>query len=133
MGNPRRVAAGRRFIEGGIGLALTTPVESGAIVVVGGQLDDDRTVDHLKAVVRWCTGETDGTFRAGLEFLVAPEQANLSNPHTLDCYRTMQPAPMPTPLPFPARIDYSPCDTIPTTSKPGIARCSCGFPRRTRS
>lgn len=94
MGKPRRVYAGLvDVIEGGIGLELMTPVESGAIVLVGGQLGQDRTADHLKAVVRWCTGKIDGTFRAGLEFLVAPEQKNPANADTLDCYRTMQLSP----------------------------------------
>src|SRR5579872_3570996 len=77
LGNQRRMYAGLvDVIEGGIGLELMTAVESGAIVVVGGQLGEARAADQLKAVVRWCTGKTDGTFRAGLEFLVAPESAN---------------------------------------------------------
>ncbi len=93
-GNPRRIAADLvDVIEGGLGLALTTSVESGAIVVVSGKLSEDRTADPLKAVVRWCTGKTDGTFRAGLEFLVAPEPTNSANAKTLDCYRTMQLSP----------------------------------------
>ena len=91
MGNPRGMAADVvDVIDGGLGLALTTPVESGAIVIVGGKLGENRTADQLKAVVRWCTGKTDGTFRAGLEFLVAPEPANSSHSHTPDCYATMQ-------------------------------------------
>jgi DnaJ domain/PilZ domain len=77
-------------IDGGIGLELPTRVESGAIVVVGGKLGQDRTADQLKAVVRWCTEKTDGTFRAGLEFLVAPKPTNPAKTDTLDCYRTMQ-------------------------------------------
>jgi len=94
MGNPRRVAADLvDVIDGGLGLALTTPVESGAIVVVRGNLGENRTADQLKAVVRWCTGKTDGTFRAGLEFLVAPEQRNSAHSDTLDCYATMQLSP----------------------------------------
>ena len=93
-GNPRRLTAGLvDVIDGGIGLALTTRVESGAIVVVGGKLGEDRTADHLKAVVRWCTGKTDGTFRAGLEFLVAPEPTNSANSDTLDCYAMLQLSP----------------------------------------
>ena len=62
MGNQRRVAADLvDVIEGGLGLALTTRVESGAIVVVRGNLGENRTADQLKAVVRWCSGRTDGT------------------------------------------------------------------------
>jgi hypothetical protein len=94
VGNPRGVAADLvDVMDGGLGLALTTPVESGAIVVVRGELGEDRTADHLKAVVRWCTGKTDGTFRAGLEFLVAPEQTSSAHSNALDCYRTMQLSP----------------------------------------
>ncbi|MGH9645701.1 MAG: J domain-containing protein [Bryobacteraceae bacterium] len=94
MGKPRRVYAGLvDVIDGGIGLELMTPVESGAIVVVGGQLGQGRTADQLKAVVRWCTGNTDGTFRAGLEFLIAPEPTNPADAHTLDCYAAMQLSP----------------------------------------
>ena len=94
MGNPRRVAADLvDVIDGGLGLALTTAVESGAIVVVRGNLDENRTADQLKAVVRWCTGKTDGTFRAGLEFLVAPEQMKTAPSNALDCYATMQLSP----------------------------------------
>ena len=88
---PRRLTAGLvDVIDGGIGLELTTRVESGAIVVVGGSLGQNRTADQLKAVVRWCTGRTDGTFRAGLEFLVAPAPANSTKSDTLDCYATLQ-------------------------------------------
>ena len=93
-GNPRRVHAGLvDVIDGGIGLALTTPVESGAIVVVGGKLGQDRIADQLKAVVRWCAGKSDGTFRAGLEFLVAPAQTNSAHSDTLDCYAVLQLSP----------------------------------------
>jgi DnaJ-domain-containing protein 1 len=91
MGNPRRVAADLvDVIDGGLGLTLTTPVESGAIVVVRGNLGHNHTADQLKAVVRWCTGKTDGTFRAGLEFLVIPEQTNPAHSDKQDCYATMQ-------------------------------------------
>ena len=94
MGNPRRLTADLvDVIDGGLGLALTTPVESGAIVVVRGKLGESRTTDQLKAVVRWCTGKTDGTFRAGLEFLVAPTPTNSANSDTLDCYAIMQLSP----------------------------------------
>ena len=92
MNQPRCVYGGLvDVIDGGIGLELPTRVESGAIVVVGGKLGQDRTADQLKAVVRWCTERTDGTFRAGLEFLVAPTSPAKTD--TLDCYRTMQLSP----------------------------------------
>ena len=94
MGQPRCVYGGLvDVIDTGIGLELPTRVESGAIVVVGGKLGQDRTADQLKAVVRWCTEKTDGTFRAGLEFLVAPGQANSVHAGTLDCYAMLQLSP----------------------------------------
>jgi len=94
MGNPRRLYAGLvDVIDGGIGLELMAPVESGAIVVVGGTLGQNRTADQLKAVVRWCAGKTDGTFRAGLEFLATFKQTNSAAPDTLDCYAVMQLSP----------------------------------------
>jgi hypothetical protein len=94
MGQPRCVYGGLvDVIGGGIGLELPTRVESGAIVVVGGKLGQDRTADQLKAVVRWCAEKTDGTFRAGLEFLVAPEWANSANAGMLDCYAMLQLSP----------------------------------------
>ncbi len=94
MGNPRRVTADLvDVIDGGLGVELTTPVESGAIVVVRGTLGESRTADQLKAVVRWCTGKTDGTFRAGLEFLATLERTNPAGSDTLDCYQVMQLSP----------------------------------------
>ncbi len=94
MGNPRLVAADLvDVIDGGLGVALMTPVDSGAIVVVRGRLGESRTADQLKAVVRWCTGKTDGTFRAGLEFLATLEQTNPAESDVLDCYQVMQLSP----------------------------------------
>jgi DnaJ domain/PilZ domain len=93
-GNPRRVTADLvDVIDGGLGVALTTPVESGAIVAVRGNLGENRTAGQLKAVVRWCTGKTDGTFRAGLEFLAVLERTNSTDSSTLDCYQVMQLSP----------------------------------------
>jgi hypothetical protein len=99
LGNPRRLTAGLvDVIDGGIGLTLATRVESGAIVVLagdvmGGKLGQDRTAERLKAVVRWCTGKTDGTFRAGLEFILAPAPANPAHSDLLDCYAVLQLSP----------------------------------------
>jgi DnaJ-domain-containing protein 1 len=94
MGRPRRVAADLvDVIDGGLGVRLMTPVESGAIVVVRGKLGENRTAGQLKAVVRWCTRKTDGTFRAGLEFLATLEQANSTDSDTLDCYQVMELSP----------------------------------------
>ena len=94
LGNPRRVYGGLvDVIDGGIGLELNTRVESGAIVAVDGSLGQNRTADQLKAVVRWCTGKTDGTFRAGLEFLGVPEQTDPAKSDPLDHYATLQLSP----------------------------------------
>jgi DnaJ domain len=69
MGNPRWVAAGLvDIIDGGCGVELTTSLESGSTVVME---------DHLTAGVRWCIRKTDGTFRAGLEFLSDPDRPDL--------------------------------------------------------
>ena len=101
MGNPHRATADLvDVIDGGLGLALVTPVKCGSIVVVRGQLGENHTADHLKAVVRWCKGKADGTFRAGLEFLDfcskgAPDKKQTSalHPDTLDYYEVMQLSP----------------------------------------
>jgi hypothetical protein len=77
-----------------------TPVESGSIVVVRGKLGEQPAPDQIKAVVRWCIGKTDGTFRAGLEFLgfrstlpLNGEQPSSIHSDTLDCYEVMQLSP----------------------------------------
>jgi hypothetical protein len=83
-----------------MGLALTTLLTSGSMVVVRGNLWENRTADQLKAAVRWCIAKTDGTFRAGLEFLdnrsaltLDEGQTNSVNLETLDCYEVMQLSP----------------------------------------
>jgi len=101
LGNPRWVSANLvDVMGGGCGLALMTLLKSGSTVVVRGRLGEDRTANHLKAWVRWCVGRTDGTFRAGLEFLESRSTANLdeengnsAHPDTLDFYEVMQLSP----------------------------------------
>ena len=98
MGNPRGATADLvDIIDGGLGLALGTPVNCGSIVVVRGKLGESHPADHVKAVVRWCVGKTDGTFRAGLEFLdfrstFAPNKQSTHSIHsdTPDWYEVMQ-------------------------------------------
>jgi hypothetical protein len=75
------------IIDGGLGVNLTTPLRSGATVLVRGKSAEDRTSDHLQAGVRWCVGKHDGTFRAGLEFL------DSCSTSPLDCYELMQLSP----------------------------------------
>jgi len=101
MGQPRWVTAGLvDVIDGGCGLELTTPLQSGSTVVVRGKLGASSTADHLKAGVRWCIRKTDGTFRAGLEFSLVRatfardnEQAHPIDADALDCYEVMQLSP----------------------------------------
>jgi hypothetical protein len=78
---------------GGCGLALMTLLKSGSAVVVRGVLDESRRADHLKAWVRWCVGRTDGTFRAGLEFLESREESHPAGLDSVDLYEAMQLSP----------------------------------------
>jgi hypothetical protein len=101
MGNPRWVAANLvDVIGGGCGLALMTLLKSGSTVVVRGKLSDRRIAEQIKAGVRWCAAKTDGTYRAGLQFLenrsifgLDEEPNNSVNPVPLDCYEVMQLSP----------------------------------------
>jgi hypothetical protein len=76
---------------GGCGLSLMTLLKSGSTVAVRGVFDENRKADYLKAWVRWCVGRTDGTFRAGLQFLESHEDpASLDS---ADLYEVMQLSP----------------------------------------
>jgi hypothetical protein len=81
-------------IDRGCGLALMSPLQPGSIVLVRGASGEN------KAGVRWCIGKTDGTFRAGLEFLAGrpsfalnEELAQPVDPHALNLYEVMQLSP----------------------------------------
>jgi hypothetical protein len=81
-------------IDRGCGLALMSPLEPGSIVLVRGTSGDNR------AGVRWCIGKTDGTFRAGLEFLdgraaftLDEASAQPLDPRPHDLYEVMQLSP----------------------------------------
>jgi hypothetical protein len=63
-------------IAGGFGLTLTIPLRPGSIVVVHGTWSKDGVEQHLRAAVRWCMGKPEGTFRAGLEFLILKSGEN---------------------------------------------------------
>jgi hypothetical protein len=101
MGNPRWVTADLLdTTDWGFGLSLMAPLKPGSTVSVRGQLGENRAADNLKVGVRWCLEKTDGTFRAGLEFLdgkssftLGEDQASPSNPEVLDCYELMQLSP----------------------------------------
>jgi hypothetical protein len=106
MGNPRWVTADLLdMIEGGVGLTLRAPLKPGSTVLVRGKLGENRLSDGPKVVVRWCTERSDGTFRAGLEFLddgstFAPDEEQnsihpdaLNSSDALDCYEVMELSP----------------------------------------
>jgi len=88
------------FTIAGVALGLLTPLKLGSTLIVRGKLGENVSADGVKAGVRWCTEKTDGSYRAGLEFLnnrstftPGEEQANAANPDTLDCYEVMQLSP----------------------------------------
>ncbi len=101
MGDSRYVIANLvDVIGGGCGLALMTMLKPGSTVVLRGKFGENHTLDYLIAGVKWCTAKTDGTFRAGLEFLdhcstfiLDEEQTDCINPVALDCYEVMQLSP----------------------------------------
>jgi DnaJ-like protein len=101
MGDSRYVIANLvDVIGGGCGLALMTMLKPGSTVVLRGKFGEDRTLDSLKAGVKWCTAKTGGTFRVGLEFLdhcstfiLDEEPADCINPLAPDCYEVMQLSP----------------------------------------
>jgi hypothetical protein len=101
MGNSRSVIANLvDVIGGGCGLALMTMLKPGSTVVLRGKFGENHSLDYLKAGVKWCTAQTGGTFRAGLEFLdhcsnfiLDEEHTDCINPVALDCYEVMQLSP----------------------------------------
>jgi hypothetical protein len=97
LGNSRYVLANLvDVIGGGCGLALMTLLKPGSTVVLRGKFGENRAQNYLRAGVKWCNAETDGTFRAGLEFLDQFSAFILDEEHTgrttpaLDCYEVMQ-------------------------------------------
>lgn len=84
-------------LRDGCGLALATSLASGSTVLVRGRLSANSAVEHLIAGVRWCVAKTDGTFRAGLEFLDCSSTPEWNVERTsspgVDCYEAMQLSP----------------------------------------
>jgi hypothetical protein len=87
-------------IGGGCGLALMTMLQPGSTVVLRGRFGENRSLDYLKAGVKWCVQKTDGTFRVGLEFLdhgstftLDEVRTEYARPVELDCYEVMQLSP----------------------------------------
>jgi DnaJ domain len=104
LGDSRYVIANLvDVIGGGCGLALMTMLQPGSTVVLRGRFGENRTMDCLKAGVKWCVQKTDGTFRVGLEFLdhhcstfvLDEEQTESASP---DCYEVMQLSPNADPV-----------------------------------
>jgi len=105
QGHPRWVTADLvDFSDAGLALGIMMPLKAGSTLLVRGKLSENITLDGLKAGVRWCKEKTDGTFRAGLEFLhhrstftPGAEPKNSIHPETLadtlDCYEAMQLSP----------------------------------------
>ncbi len=92
--------------EGGVGLSLMTPLQIGSMVVIRGNLGDERTDVQVQADVKWCAERGEGVYQAGLELAgsrpagaanerrqEAPASDNdsySSDPEQLDCYEIMQ-------------------------------------------
>ncbi len=53
--------------EGGAGLSLMTPLETGSRVVIKGNLGEGRTDVQIDADVRWCARGSGGVFNVGLK------------------------------------------------------------------
>jgi len=105
-GNPRWATAYLSDVtESGVGLSITAPLQVGSMVVIRGNLDQNRPDVQLQADVKWCTEREDSVFHAGLELTggrsagaksdrrdkAADEPLLFSgDPEELDCYEIMQ-------------------------------------------
>jgi len=70
FGNPRYVTADLLDSSDiGLGIALRTPLEAGATIVVRTNLDPARPNLPRRVRVTWCQERPDGAFHAGLEFI----------------------------------------------------------------
>jgi hypothetical protein len=68
MGHARWITADVVDVsEGGIRIALLTPLTAGAKVVIRGDLGENQTNLSSPATVKWCTEKINGNFHAGLE------------------------------------------------------------------
>src|SRR5450755_1968828 len=92
LGESRSVTANLvDVIGGGCGLALLTQLKPGSSVVLRGKFGENHTVECLKAGVKWCSAQRDGTFRAGLEFIDQDSTFKLDEERGL--YEVMQLSP----------------------------------------
>ena len=94
--------------EGGVGLSLMTPLPIGSMVVIRGNLGEERSDVQLQADVKWCMERGEGAYQAGLELASGGRPAGAGNerkqqqtpandyeqyssdPEQLDCYEVMQ-------------------------------------------
>jgi hypothetical protein len=79
-------------IGGGCGLALLNALKPGSTVTLRGKFGENHTLECLKAGVKWCSAQSDGTFRAGLEFIDQDSTFKLDEERA-DCYEVMQLSP----------------------------------------
>ncbi len=105
-GNPRWATAYLGDVtESGVGLSIMTPLQIGSMVVVRGNLDENRTDVQIQADVKWCSERADGLYHVGLELAqsraagagnsrqqttAADPPAFSGDPEELDCYEIMQ-------------------------------------------
>src|SRR5579871_181851 len=81
-------------IGGGCGLALLTMLQPGSSVVLRGKFGANHTLECLRAGVKWCSVQSDGTFRAGLEFIDPDSSFQLNEERCApDFYEVMQLSP----------------------------------------
>ncbi len=101
MGNPKWMTADLiDTSEGGIAIAILTPLRAGAKVLVRGKFGQNQSEVASPATVRWCTEKINGNLHAGLEFSDREASSNAEaeslgeqTPDELDCYEVMQLSP----------------------------------------
>jgi curved DNA-binding protein len=109
MGNPRNITADLvDWSDTGLSIALVAPIKPGAIVKVRGKLGDERLEISRRATITWCNEDSNGGYRAGVEFLDVKserssehsnEHSNYNHPSVgsefepLDYYEIMQLSP----------------------------------------
>jgi DnaJ-domain-containing protein 1 len=70
MGNPRVVTADLvDWSETGLSISLVAPIKPGVVVQVRGKLGDERVEISRRSTITWCSEDSQGGFRAGIEFL----------------------------------------------------------------
>ena len=86
--------------DGGVGVCLMTPVSPGTKLTARGNFGVDKGQAEVRAEVRYCCERSNGTFRAGLEFLSpdsehTPRQEETAppSPEVLDYYELLELSP----------------------------------------